>query len=79
MVEVLSTPTLLAWMEETACELSLNFHTAEEITVGVRVELGLHAGQSSIEGKGGQKTGFFYRGQGMWENPGEGFAHSLYC
>lgn len=38
-VEVLSTPTVLAWMEETAAELSRQFLKENETTVGARVEL----------------------------------------
>ena len=39
LLDVLSTPTVLAWMEEAAFELSLNLHSEDEVTVGLRVEL----------------------------------------
>ncbi len=38
-VEVLSTPTVLAWMEEAAAELSVQFLKENETTVGAHVEL----------------------------------------
>ncbi len=38
-VEVLSTPTVLAWMEEACAELSKRFLSNGETTVGVHVEL----------------------------------------
>ncbi len=38
-VEVLSTPTVLAWMEEACAELSKKFLNDGEATVGAHVEL----------------------------------------
>ncbi len=38
-VEVLSTPTVLAWMEEASAELSKKFLNDDETTVGAHVEL----------------------------------------
>ncbi|BBJ27699.1 thioesterase family protein [Athalassotoga saccharophila] len=37
--DVLSTPTVLAWMEETATELAQKFLNDDEITVGAHVNL----------------------------------------
>lgn len=37
--DVLSTPTVLAWMEETASELAQKFLKDDEITVGAHVSL----------------------------------------
>ncbi|WP_036226304.1 thioesterase family protein [Mesoaciditoga lauensis] len=38
-VEVLSTPTVLAWMEEASAELSKKILNEDETTVGAHVEL----------------------------------------
>ncbi len=38
-LEVLSTPTVLAWMEEASANLARKFLTLDESTVGVHVEL----------------------------------------
>ncbi len=37
--DVLSTPTVLAWMEETASEFAQTFLSGDEITVGAHVTL----------------------------------------
>ncbi len=38
-LEVLSTPTVLAWMEEVSADLARQFLNDDETTVGVHVEL----------------------------------------
>lgn len=38
-LEVLSTPTVLAWMEEVSANLAKKFLASDESTVGVHVEL----------------------------------------